>query len=180
MGRTYVSDGVVLASRDYSEADKILVVLSKDFGRVSLIAKGVKKLKSRKRGHVEIFNHIKFQAARGKSLDIITEAEIINAFSRVRKNLVKTSVAYYFAEVIGRTTRDHERNEVLYGHLLDSLTKLQKSENLKELRRDFAVRALEILGFWPKNKKIADPDRFIEEILERELASIRVGKRLQG
>ncbi|KKQ95605.1 MAG: hypothetical protein UT21_C0002G0001, partial [Candidatus Woesebacteria bacterium GW2011_GWA1_39_11b] len=49
-----------------------------------------------------------------------------------------------------------------------------------ELRRDFAVRALEILGFWPKNKKIADPDRFIEEILERELASIRVGKRLQG
>jgi len=179
VSRSYSSEGIVLTSKSYGEADRILVLYTKDHGRTSLIAKGVRRLKSRKRRHLEVFSHVKFQAAHGKSLDIITEAEIINSFHELRKNLKKVSVAYYFMEVIGRTTRDGERNNQLYEHLLRNLRRLQKTKKLKELRRNYAIKSLEILGFWPRNKKINDPDQLIEELLERKLSSIRVGKKLQ-
>ena len=60
--RSYTSEGIVLARRNYGEADRILVIYSKNFGRVSYMAKGVRRPKSRKRGHIEVFNYIKFQA----------------------------------------------------------------------------------------------------------------------
>ncbi|MFH1792345.1 MAG: DNA repair protein RecO, partial [Patescibacteria group bacterium] len=58
--RNYSTEAIILATKDYSEADRILVVYTKDFGKLSLIAKGVRKTTSKKRGHLEIFNYLKF------------------------------------------------------------------------------------------------------------------------
>ena len=179
MATSYSSEGIILTSRDYGEADRILVIYTKYKGPVSVIAKGVRRPKSRKRGSLEIFNHIKFQSVKTRGLDIILEAEVINSFANISNNLNKISVAYYFAEVIGRTTRDNEKNTNLYLHLLNNLLILQNTTQLKKLRREFAIKTLELLGFWPKNREITNPDNLIEELLERKLGSVRVGKKLQ-
>ena len=126
-----------MARRNYSEADRILVVYSKYYGKLSLLAKGVRKPKSRKRGALEVFTHIKFAAARGKNLDIITEVEIIDAFDTVRNDLKKVSLAYYFMEVIDKITREQEKNETLFKLILTYLKKLQFTKSLKKLRADF-------------------------------------------
>lgn len=177
--KNYSTKGLVLAKRDYSEADKILIIFTRDFGKVSTIAKGVKKLKSRKRGHLEIFSHIKFSAAKGRGLDIITEAETINNFQKIRKNLKKASVAYFFVEAVGRTIREGEKNENVYDLLLDYLQKLETETKLKNLRNNFTQELLVMLGFWPKDRTILDPDIILEQIIEKKPNSIRVGKRLQ-
>ena len=80
--RTYSSEGIILARKNYSEADRILTCFSKSYGKISLLAKGIRKLKSKKRGHLEVFSHIKFSASRGHGMDIITEVETINTFSK--------------------------------------------------------------------------------------------------
>lgn len=177
-GKRYSSEGIVLARRSYSEADRILVVYTKNYGKISLLAKGIRKPKSRKRGSLEVFSHIKFSAARGKNLDIIEEAEIIDSFQSIRKNLKKVAVAYYFMEVVGRVTREDEKNEKLFTIILKYLQNLKTTKSLRKLRKKFIFQTLVLLGFWPKGKIMDNPDKILENIVEREINSIRVGKKL--
>jgi DNA repair protein RecO (recombination protein O) len=176
--RTYTSEGIVLARKNYGEADRILIAYTKDFGRAAFIAKGVRRPKSKKRGHIEVFNRIKFQAAMGRNLDLITEAEVIDDFAQVRQSLKKISLAYYFAEVIGRITHEGEPNRELFDLMLDTLDKLKSAKELKKLRLNFVTRLLTTLGYWPKGKILLDPDNKLEEVIERQITSVRVGKRM--
>lgn len=176
--KTYKAQGIVLARKDYSEADRILILYTKEFGKISLVAKGVRKPKSRKRGHLEVFSHIKFSAAKTKSLPIITEAETLNNFSPIRKNLKKISVAYFLLETIGRLTRDEEKNPQLFNLLLTTLKKLQSSNQTRILREDFIKQSLVILGFWPKSRPLYHPDEVLESITEKKINSARVAKKI--
>src|SRR3989344_8334314 len=94
--RTYSSDCIVLSRRNYGEADRILTVYSRHYGKLKLLAKGVRKPKSKKRGHIEVFSRLRFSASKGKGIDIITEAELIEPYDFLRRDLRKTSLAYYF------------------------------------------------------------------------------------
>jgi len=174
--RSYTSEGIVLARRNWGEADRILVIYSKNQGRISLIAKGVRRPKSRKRGHIEVFNRVAFQGAIGRGIDIMTEAEVINDFKEIRKNLKKVSLAYYFCEVIGKITHDGEPNIEVYNLLVENLGNLKTAKRLKILRLGFILKLLTLLGFWPKGEPLSDPDRQLEEVIERQLSSVRVGK----
>ena len=176
--RSYSDEGIVLARRNYGEADRILSVYTKNHGRVSFIAKGIRRPASRKRGHLEVFNQFKFQAASGRGLDMLTEAEIIESFSEVRKSLKKISLAYYFMEVIGRITHEGERNEELYSHVLENLRMLKFETKLKALRTNFVYNLLTVLGYWPRGKALISVDEKLEEVIERNISSVRVGKRL--
>lgn len=176
--RSYTSAGIVLARRNFGEADRILVVYSKVFGRISLIAKGVRRPKSRKRGHIEVFSLINFQASAGRGLDIMTEAELIDGFKGVRSSLNKISLAYYLSEVVGRITHEGEPNKELFELILEYLNKLKKTNGLKALRLDFITRLLTLLGYWPEGLAMADPDKVLEETIERQIFSKRVGKRM--
>lgn len=176
--RSYSSEGVVLARRNYGEADRIISVFTKSHGRVSYLAKGIRRPKSKKRGHLEVFGHISFQAVTGKGLDLITEAENIDDFSEVKKSLKKVSLAYYFMEVIGRITKEGEKNIELYELILMTLGKLKTAKLLRQLRLDFISRLLVLLGYWPERVNISDPDYQLEEVIEKQLYSERVGKRV--
>lgn len=176
--KNYSSEGFILARRSFGEADRIIVIFTKDFGKLSLIAKGVRRPTSRKRGGLEIFSYIKFSAVKGKGLDILTEVEVIDQFSEVRKNLKKVSLGYYFCEVIGRMTRDSEVHRDVFEMLKKYFNKLRDSSDLKTLRLSFVKEVLVNLGFWPGDKVMENPDLMLESIVERKLTSARVGKKM--
>ena len=176
--KSYSTEGIILARRNFSEADRIISIYTKQFGRLSYIAKGVRQPTSRKRGHLEIFSHIKFQGSRTKGLDIITEVETINNFREIRTKLNKAALAYFFVEVIGRTTHEGEPNPELYSIILGNLKKLTYDEKLKSLKNNYIVEVLCGLGFWPKGKALPDPEAKLLEVTERSLASSRIGKKL--
>lgn len=176
--KKYSSEGIVLARQNFSEADRILVIFTRKYGKISLIAKGVRKPKSRKRGSLEIFSYIKFSASKGKGLDLIEEVEVIDSFQTIRKDLKKVSVAYFLIEVVGRLTQEGEKNEALFRLILKYLNGLKNATSLKDLRKDYIKDALVLLGFWPRAKKIKNPDVTLQEISEREFSSVMVGKKL--
>lgn len=179
-GKSYQTEGFVLAKIDYGEADRLLVIFTLKLGKVRLIAKGIRKLQSRKRGHIEVFNLVKIQAHRGRNLDILTEAEVVDHFPEIRVSLKKISLAYYFMEVVGRIIHDEEPNEDLFKLILDNLNNLKCTVNLKKLRLAFTTDLLTLLGFWPKGVLLNDPDIKLQEVLERELSTVRVGRRLSS
>jgi DNA repair protein RecO (recombination protein O) len=176
--RSYSEEGVVLARRSYGEADRIISVYTKNRGRVSLMAKGIRKPSSRKRGHLEVFSHIKFQATSNRELGLITEAETVENFPEIRKSLPKSSLAYYFLEVVGKITHEGESYSDLFDFLLEYLNRIEKENQLKKIRLDFIAGILTLMGYWPKNKKLINHDEKLEEVIERSLSSLRVGKRV--
>jgi DNA repair protein RecO (recombination protein O) len=176
--KKYTSEGLVLARRNFSEADRILVVYTNRYGKVSLIAKGVRKPKSRKRGSLEVFSLINFSASRGKSLDIITEVETLDAFNKLRKDLKKVSLVYYFMEVIGRITEEGEENKELFNMVVDYINRVKKENKLRRIRIEFLNDVLSLLGYWPKDKVLEHPDAFLQDVVEKQINSFRVGKKI--
>ncbi len=167
-----------MARRNFGEADRIIDIFSKDKGKISLIAKGVRRPGSRKRGHLEIFSKINFQATDGSGIGIMTEADTIDSYGRIRKSMNKVSLAYYFMEVTAKIAREGSGSAEVYELLTNSMEELKTSKKLKELRIRFVADLLKILGFWPKDKELSFPDEKLEEVMERQITSIRVGKRM--
>jgi len=176
--KRYSTEGIIISRKNFSEADRILKVYTKHFGKLTLIAKGIRKPKSRKRGSLEVFGQIRFSASMGKNLDIMLEVEIIDSFDLIRKDLKKVALAYYFLEVVDKLTQDNEKNVALYEFLQSALGSLKETTSLKNDKKRFVVGILTILGFWPANKKLEKPDEFLESVTERRLSSPRVGKKL--
>jgi DNA repair protein RecO (recombination protein O) len=174
--KRYSTEGIILSKINYGEADRILSILTKDQGKVRVIAKGVRKVKSRKRGHIEVLNQIKFSAVNTYDLDLITEADLIESFSEVKKDLKKVSVAYYLVEIISKLLEGNEKNDLLYYLLLKKLHELNETRSLKEFRYECAREILTRLGFWPHGQTLLDPDELIEEVIEKKLHTTRVGK----
>ncbi len=178
IAHTFSSEGMILGRKNYGEADRMLSIYSKNMGRISMIAKGVRKPKSRKRGHIEIFSYIKYQVVTAKGMFIMTEAEVIDDFASIRLSLKKISLAYYFIEVLAKITHEGQANDDLFYLLLNFFKELKSTHNLKNLRIKFIHELLVLLGFWPAGKELNDPDGVLEEVIEKQISSIRVGRRI--
>ena len=176
MGTTYKSEGIVLKRTNFGEADKIVTVFSKHYGKITLLAKGVRRLSSRKRGDLEVFNQIVFFADKGRNFDIVTETSLLNSFSEWRKDLSKVTAAYQICEMADKLTAERSEQEEIYNLLFAYLKKLSLTEkrNLPQLVNSFGIDLLRDLGFLPKNKDFPlsfNVTAYIENIIEKELKS---------
>lgn len=176
--RTYSSIGFVIQRKNYLEADRILTLFTKDFGKITVLAKGVRKVTSRKRGGIEVFNKIKISVARGKGFDILTEVEVVTPADEIRNDLKRVSVGYYFCEVLQKITREEEKHAELFSIVEEYFEKLKIETGLKKLRLDFTREVLISLGFWPEGKEMINPDMVLEGVTERRMNSSRVGKKM--
>ena len=76
----YRDDGVVLRTQKLGEADRIITLLTRHHGRVRAVARGIRRTKSRFGGRLEPFTHVDVMVHNGRSLDVITQAEVIRAY----------------------------------------------------------------------------------------------------
>ncbi|NIR39720.1 MAG: DNA repair protein RecO, partial [Actinobacteria bacterium] len=84
--------GIVLRSYPFGEADRVVVLLSPNHGKLRTVAKGVRKTKSRFGGRLEPFTHVDLVLYEGRNLDTITQAEVIEAFPTLRGDLDRVLV----------------------------------------------------------------------------------------
>lgn len=180
---TYKTEGVVLKRVNFGEADRIVTLYTKHFGKVVCLAKGIRKMSSRKRGSLEIFNQVVFFAVRGKGMDIITETESMNSFSGWRKNLKKIVAAYEFCEMVDKLSPENSEQEEIYVLLVTFLKKLgeTEAENLRVLLNSFGEFLVQELGYWPRQRKFPlnfNVSSYIEGIIERELKSRKFSSRV--
>ncbi|MDP9426862.1 MAG: DNA repair protein RecO, partial [Actinomycetota bacterium] len=89
----YKSKGIVLRSIRYGEADRILDLYTREAGLVSAIAKGIRRTKSRFGGRLEPLSCVDFLAYEGRSLDTITQAEVLRSFHGIREDLASLETA---------------------------------------------------------------------------------------
>ncbi len=148
--RLYCTEAVVLKRTDFGEADRLLTLYTPHLGKQRAIAKGVRKLISRKAGHLELFTHTQLLLAKGRSLDIVTQAETVAAFPSLRMDLVRTSRAYYVAELLDRFSEEGIENHPLFELLVRVLTWLDSEPSLDLAVRFFEVHLLDAVGYRPQ------------------------------
>ena len=145
----YKAESIVLRSRVYGEADRILVLYTREAGKLSAIAKGVRKTTSRLRGAVQLFNHAHLVLYTGKSLDTVSQGEAEEQFSYLEQDLELFAAASYCAELVDRLTPDREPQPRLF-YLLLSTFRALKNGNPELLARVFELKLLDILGYRPR------------------------------
>jgi len=170
----YKTEGIIIKRINFAEADRILTIFTKHYGKIKAIAKGIRRIKSRRAPHLELFNDVSLFLAKGKDLDIITEAQLINSFSNLRKDLRKIGLGFEICELVDQLTREGQVQRRVFNLLLACLNDLNHLN--KEERRKveaFKKELLEELGFLPSGKSLEkiDINRVIEQIIEKKLKS---------
>ena len=148
--RLYRTDAIILRRSDFGEADRLLTVFTPDRGKLRLMAKGVRKITSRKAGHVELFMLTDMLIAHGRTWDIISQAEVVESYRDLREDLDKTSHAYYLAELMDRFTEEHDPNQPLFELLALTLARLSHVDDPSITVRFFEMHLLGLTGFQPQ------------------------------
>jgi len=143
-------EAVVLRHNDWGEADRMLVLYTLELGKLSAIAKGVRKPRSRKAGHLEPFTRVNLLLARGREIPIITQAETVEAYLPLSEDLVRTTCAAYVVELIDRFSFEEGEHRALYHLLTDTLARLCQPNDLDLVLRYYELRLLDLVGFRPQ------------------------------
>jgi DNA repair protein RecO (recombination protein O) len=149
--RLYRVEAIVLKRTDHGEADRLLTLFTPDLGKMRAIAKGARKPASRKSGHVELFARTHLLVAKGKQLDIVTQADTLDAFLPLRENLERIGYAYYLAELVDRFSEEGTENRAIFDLLLRALAALgDETTDPDLLARFFELRLLQYVGYRPQ------------------------------
>jgi DNA repair protein RecO (recombination protein O) len=148
--RSFRAEAVVLRHSNFGEADRVLVLYTRDQGKIRTIAKGVRKIKSRKAGHLEPFSRITLQLARGHDLAIITQAETVESYTNIRTNLELTGYTAVVIELVDRFTFEAEENRLIYQILTETLHRLDQGEDPFITVRYYEIHLLDALGYRPE------------------------------
>lgn len=167
----YKTEGIIIKRNRLAETGRLLTVYTKDFGKILVRAKAVKKSQAKLKGHLELFLRSYLMLAQGRQTDVVTNAETIESFSALHQSLAELSAAYYFAELIDRLVVAPEKDEKIWRLVLAGFQELNKKKhNLEILTKRFEKRLLELLGYGQDEKiicSLADSEIHSKHFLQR-------------
>lgn len=140
------TEGLILKRKDFGEADRVLTVLTPRFGKISVIAKGVRKITSRRAGNIELLNIVKLHLFKAKNYNL-GEAESLETFPKIKENLTLSTTAFHIIELINRLTPEDQKTPQVYELTVSILRILEKNPRQIFIRA-FEVKLMSLLGFW--------------------------------
>jgi DNA repair protein RecO (recombination protein O) len=160
--RAFRIEAVVLRHIDWGEADRLLWLYTLEMGKIRTIAKGVRKPRSRKAGHLEPFTRVNLLVARGRDMPLITQADTLDAYLPLRDNLAAATYAYYVIELLDRFTYEEGENRSLYRLLTDTLLRLCQPPQRDLVTHYYEIRLLDLAGFRPQLFECANCGKTIQ------------------
>lgn len=147
--RVYRTEALVLREIDYGEADRILTLLT-PAGKVSAIAHGVRRATSRKSGHLGLLARSQLMMARGRNLDVVTQAEAVERYEGLRGDLLRFTYGCYVGELMVRFAQEEEPSADLYELAIRALHWFSEREDLTLWARYFEICLLRVAGYRPE------------------------------
>ena len=160
------TEGLVLRETEYKDADKLLTVLTRDRGQLTLRARGVRSRNSKLKSGCQLLAYAEFTVYESRSSMLVDEAVPIELFMPLRQDIELLSLASYFAQAAEVLSQEDEPNPALLSLCLNSLyalSKLQKPQLL--VKAAFELRAACLAGYEPMLDGCSvcgnpNPDRF--------------------
>ncbi len=183
-GRVYTTHAIVLKRRNVGEADRIITIFSKEYGRMHVVAKGVRRVHSRRAPHLEVFSHVSLVLHKGKTWESVSEVTPIDAFPVLRAYLPRVSAGYYLCELVDALLPVGQEHRDVYALLLSALTVLNEGIETDPVAvtERFALELLRILGYLARDRELTSGqiEPYIERIIEKHLHTPKILSQLSG
>lgn len=169
MHHIFHTEGIILESRNYREADKCYFILTRDHGLVFATAQGVRKISSKLRFVLSDFSHIKLDLVKGREIWRLTSATKTEGLESIAKDPKKIFVFANVARLLKRLVAGEDPNEGLFEEVLKGMNLLDESSSVEEIRTIESVLVLRILhslGYVGSDQKI---ESLIRSPFENEL-----------
>lgn len=124
-----ISDGIVIKKSDYGEADRLLTIFTKRYGKIQLSVKGIRKSKKRDKNAADILALSKFIFYRKGERLIVTSFELKESFGGIRRGIEDTMTAMYILSVLNAVLVENQRKSSLYDYVLKILKYIDKNDD---------------------------------------------------
>lgn len=166
-------DAFVIRRINVGEADRFITLFTRENGKIDVLAKGVRKITSRRASFLEPLNLIHFTTIKTKKNHVLTEIELIESAHPLKQDLVSMQLSFVMCELVDKLCAPWQKNQGVFDLFFHTLDKLQVSRERSYLF-DFQVDMLSLLGFWDGRKSFRDEidlQHYIEHVAERKIQS---------
>lgn len=146
--RIYQTEALILHQQDYAEADRILTLLTPQ-GKLRAVAKGIRRPTSHRAGHLDLFMRVGLQLAKGRNMDIITQAECLESFTGLSGDVLRFTYACYVCELLDHLAQEEEQRSI-YDLAIETLRRLNEGPELALWVRYFELALLRHTGYQPE------------------------------
>jgi DNA repair protein RecO (recombination protein O) len=144
------TQGIVLRSMDYGEGNKIISIFTSDLGKVGVMARGAKKIKSRHTAATQLFTYADFVFYKQHGqMGSLNQAEIIDAHQPLREDLYMSAYASYLVEMLERMLGDGEGGSYLFEQLKAGLSAIEEGKDMQIIVHIFEMKMIELAGYLP-------------------------------
>lgn len=175
MNAAYSDIGIVLRGNDSGEADKYITLITHEHGLINCIARGARRISSKKAPHLDVFNIVKFQVGRGENPLYLNQAESTSFYPNIKSDFGKIGICMTIIEILLNTIPANVEDEEIYMSLksfLDGMEKATGSKEINNLGRQFGLYILRHLGYPPpKNANSDNLSTYFESIMNRKIIS---------
>jgi DNA repair protein RecO (recombination protein O) len=163
---SYKTRAISLKTAPFAEADKLVTLFTREHGKIKAIAKGARRVPSRLGGRVETFTYADYFVANGRSLDIISECQVIETFQPVREDPKALPAGLYMLKLVNAGTVEGQPHPELFDLLLHSLFRLKKGQSARGVAKDFEKEFVVLEGIFREG---VDPQYSLSEHVEKDL-----------
>ncbi len=149
----YSTEAIVLRTRPLGEADVVATLLTREEGKVEAVARGARRGRSRLLAATQPFTESRLMIWRGRSMDSLSQAEVLRSFRGLQQDLTRLACATYTAELVDHFLGEREPNPALYALWREALAYLNRTEGRTPLLKGvhvFELRLMRILGYEPE------------------------------
>jgi DNA repair protein RecO (recombination protein O) len=163
--RTYRAEALVLKSVSLGEADLLVTLFSRDAGKVRAVAKGARRSTAKLVGHLEPLTVTRLALSRGRSLDVINQAETLENFTALKTNLTAVTRGLQVAELVDGFGSEANANESLFHLALSTLAAIGQAPDNELPLLHFQLHLLVVSGLMPELfncvecRREVDPDQ---------------------
>jgi len=156
--------GIVIKRVNLGEADKIITLLTKDRGKIRVVAKGVRKPKAKLAGFLDLFHYNEYLIAEGRNLDIITGVSTIENWHAINQSLSQVALAYYMAETVDKLIEETQEIGDIFDLIYFCFDTLNKNKiSLNILKSFFEFNIVSALGYKPELDRCIECNKEIEK-----------------
>jgi len=156
----YKTKGIIIKKTEKGESDNIITVFTEDYGKLILLARGIRKSTSKLSSHSDLFSLVELNFVLGRKDNILTSVIKIDNFNSNKRNLKKIKALAHISYLVDRYFIKEERDDEIFNLFSNAFSYLEKKERsdieINYFLRYFEFRFLSILGYAPKEKKATD------------------------
>lgn len=172
MPRTFKTEAIVFKKNGLLNKDIIITFFSRELGKIRVLAKGIKKITSRRLPHTETGNLLKIVIYKKNERFFLQETQLLSAFSQIKNNQKKINFLYYFLFVLEKMLPENQKEEPIYILTKHYMIDLAKNNIEKDKITAYLNQLLFKLGYLHTNKSFYEINLLIQEIINEKIPSL--------